>query len=83
MISPCQGRGRPAGQASRLAAHAAQFVSKYPQGAVKFDVLIDAGDGACGRGPPIRVAAMQTAANHVFLDLCGDAAYVEKRSFRV
>jgi hypothetical protein len=68
----------PQAGASGLAAQAAQFVSQHPQGTVEMDVLVNTSHGAGSGGSAVRVSTVQAATRHVFLNLCGDAAYVEQ-----
>lgn len=61
-----------------LRLHLAHGIGEHPQRAVEFHVLVDSGDGPGGHGATTARAPVQTASGQVFLNLCGDAAYVEQ-----
>ena len=53
-----------------------QAIGQQPQGAVQTHVLVDALHGAGGQAATVSAAAMQAAAQEVFLYLCVAALYV-------
>lgn len=61
-----------------LRLHLAHRLCEYPKGAVQLHVLVDAGNGARGDRATGARAPVQPAFRERFLNLCGNAAYVEQ-----